>query len=708
MRRTGLLLVLAALLAAFFALDLGRFLTLESLQTERVRLLDWYRDDPVLVLGGYMGIYIVAAALSVPGALVLTLMGGAVFGTLVGTVAVSFASSIGATLAFLAARFFLRDTVRRHFVARLAAIDAGVAQDGAFYLFAVRLVPLFPFFAVNLLFGLTPVKTRTFYAVSQLGMLPATLVFVNAGARLGELTTLSGLLAPELLAAFTLLGVFPLLARKILEWIKSRQVYRAWNKPHRYDRNLIVVGAGAAGLSCAYLAAALKARVTLIERAAMGGDCLNTGCVPSKALLRSARFIAEARACAKLGVAGAALEFDFAAVMARVKQAVAAVAPHDSIERYTDLGVEVLSGDARLVDPWTVAVNGRRLTARAIVLATGATPFVPPLPGLEQVDYLTSDTVWDLNTLPQRLLILGGGPIGCELAQAFARLGSAVTLVEQAPRILPREDADIAAYVAAALTADGVQLCAGHTARALLPGLLHCVQDDAPVALGFERILIALGRRARTDIPGLDALGLVVTRHGTFAVNEYLQTRYPHLYAAGDCVGPYQFTHAASHQAGYATLNALFAPWKRFKADYRVLPACTYTDPECARVGLSEDEARARGVAYEVTRYELAELDRAIADAAAHGVVKILTVPGNDRILGVAIASAHAGELIAEYALALRHGLGLNKILGTVHAYPTWAEANKHAAGVWRRAHAPVWALAWLGRWHARGIARPD
>jgi len=712
MKRLILIGVIAAAIVAFFALDLGRFLTLDALKTSQATFAAWYDAAPLLVIGAYFLVYVAVTALSLPGAAVMTLAGGALFGLGIGTLLVSFASSLGATLAFLVSRFLLRDWVQRRFGDRLAAVNAGMAKDGAFYLFTLRLVPLFPFFVINLVMGLTPIKARTFYWVSQVGMLAGTLVYVNAGTQLARLDSLAGILSPALIGSFALLGVFPLLAKKLVGAIQARKVYAGWHKPAHFERNLVVIGAGAGGLVSAYIAAAVKAKVTLIEGHKMGGDCLNTGCVPSKALIKSARFLKEVRAVETLGVRRAQAEADFGQIMARVRSVVRQVEPHDSVERYTRLGVEVIQGRARITSPWTVEVETdagglatkQTLSTRAIVIATGATPVIPNIPGIDSVRHVTSDTIWSLTEKPERLVVLGGGPIGCELAQAFAGIGCQVTQVARSG-IMGREDADAVALVEAGLTADGVRLMTGtDTVRCeAVDGEQRLIvrQGKVEEVLPFDVLLCATGRKARVTGFGLEELGIPVTRAGTVEVNEYLQTRYPNLYAVGDVAGPYQFTHTAAHQAWYAAVNALFAGFKRFKADYRVIPWVTFTSPEVARVGLSETEAKARGIAYEVTRYDLADLDRAITESAAHGFVKVLTPPGKDTILGVAIVGEHAGELLAEFTLAMKHGLGLNNILGTIHPYPTWSEAAKYAAGEWKRAHAPQAALAWLERFHA-------
>ena len=716
MKRFLVILVIAVLVVAYFAFDLGQWLTLDALKASRAGFAALYETTPLAVIGVYFLIYVAVTALSLPGAVVMTLAGGALFGLWTGLLVVSFASSIGATLAFLASRFLLRDWVQSRFGERLAAINAGMTRDGAFYLFTLRLVPLFPFFVINLLMGLTPIRTRTFYWVSQLGMLAGTLVFVNAGTQLAKLDSLAGILSPTLLASFVLLGVFPLLARRLVASVQARKVYAGWQKPARFDRNLVVIGAGAGGLVSAYIAAAVKARVTLIEGHKMGGDCLNYGCVPSKALIRGARFMRSLRAAEALGIPNARAEADFGRIMARVRDVVRQVEPHDSVERYSGLGVEVIQGHARITSPWTVVVETdagtQTLSTRAIVIASGAAPIIPKIPGIEAVRHVTSDTIWSLTEKPERLLVLGGGPIGCELAQAFAGLGCQVTLLARSG-ILGKEDADVVALVEAGLAADGVCLLKGRDSVRceIVAGEQRLVvaQDGVEQALAFDLLLCATGRKARVAGFGLEQLGIPLTRAGTIEVNEYLQTRYPNIYACGDVAGPFQFTHTAAHQAWYAAVNALFGGLfgnlagnlGRFKADYRVIPRVTFTSPEVAQVGLSEAEAKANNIAVEVTRYGLDDLDRAIADGAAHGFVKVLTAPGKDTILGATIVGEHAGELLAEFTLAMKHGLGLNKILGTIHPYPTWSEAAKYAAGEWKRAHAPQRLLAWLARLHA-------
>jgi len=698
-----LLIVVAASVAAFFLLDLGRYFSLEYFSSQQAAIDAYYRAHPLQTAAIYFAIYVVVTGLSLPGAAVMTLAGGAVFGLLWGTVIVSFASTIGATVAFLASRFLLRDWVHEKFGDKLKPINDGVAREGAFYLFALRLVPAFPFVAINLVMGLTPIRTWTYLWVSQVGMLAGTIAYVYAGTQLGEFRLSIGLLA-----AFTILGLFPLAAKKLLDAIKARRVYARWTRPARYDRNLIVIGAGSAGLVSAYIAAAVKAKVTLIEKHRMGGDCLNTGCVPSKALIRTARLLDQIRRAEEFGIKSASAEFDFADAMERVQRVVRTIEPHDSVERYTKLGVECLQGEAKITSPWSVevktAAGTQTLTTRAIVIAAGGRPFVPPIPGIEDVGYVTSDTVWDLRVLPKRLVVLGGGPIGCELTQCFARFGAQVTQVEMLARILIREDPEISQMVADRFRQEGVNLLVHHKAKAFRvengEKVLIAEHDGKDIRIAFDQLLVAVGRIANTRGYGLEELGIPVTKAGTVETNEYLQTIYPNITACGDVAGPYQFTHTASHQAWYAAVNALFGGLRKFRADYSVIPWATFTDPEVARVGLNETEAKDSKIQYESTTYWLDDLDRAIADSAAHGVVKVLTVPGKDQVLGATIVGEHAGELIVEYIAAMRHGIGLNKILGTIHIYPTFAEANKYAAGAWKKAHAPQGLLKWVEKFH--------
>jgi pyruvate/2-oxoglutarate dehydrogenase complex dihydrolipoamide dehydrogenase (E3) component/uncharacterized membrane protein YdjX (TVP38/TMEM64 family) len=703
-KKIMVVIAVGILVVAFFAFDLYQYLTLAELKARQEEFQQIYAANRILTLGLYFILYILVTALSLPGAAVMTLAGGALFGFLPALLVVSFASSIGATFAFLVSRFLLRDWVQKRFKDRLAAINRGVEKEGAFYLFTLRLVPVFPFFVINLVMGLTPMRTRTFYWVSQVGMLAGTAVYINAGTQLGQIESLGGILSPGLLFSFALLGIFPLVARKIVDVMKKREANKAYPKPEKFDYNVVVLGAGSAGLVSSYIAAAVKAKVALIEKNKMGGDCLNTGCVPSKALIRSAKLLAYGERAAEFGFRKTETQFEFNEVMERVQRVVGKVEPHDSVERYTDLGVDCIQGEARITSPYTVEVNDRILTTRSIIVATGASPFVPPIPGLEQVDYLTSDNLWQLRELPQRLVVLGGGPIGCEMTQAFARFGAKVTQIEMSSHLMGREDKDVAEVIRERFAAEGVKVLTEHAAREVViekgEKLLVCDYQGEEVRVPFDAILVAVGRRPNVKGFGLEELGVRLSERGTIETDGFLRTNIPNIFCAGDVAGPYQFTHTAGHQAWYASVNALFGDFKKFSVDYRVIPWCTFTDPEVARVGLNEAEAQQQEIAHEVTVFRLEDLDRAIAEGETHGWIKIITPAGKDKILGVTIVGTHAGDLLAEYILAMKHGIGLNKILGTIHPYPTLAEANKMAAGEWKRAHLPEKLLAWVEKFH--------
>lgn len=716
-KKLFILLAVIAVAIAFFVFDLGRFFSLTYIKESQQAFSTLYNERPVFITAVFFAIYVAITALSLPGAAIMTLAAGASFGLVWGTVVVSFASTLGATCAMLISRYVLRDSIEKRFGAKLADVNKGMEKEGAFYLFTLRLIPLIPFFMLNVLMGLTKMKTLTFFWVSQLGMLAGTIAYVNAGTEIAKIDSLRSILSPGLVGSFVLLGLFPLLMKKVLAFYKKRKanfkVYARWNsvKPKTFDRNLIVIGAGAGGLVTALIGAAVKAKVTLVEAHKMGGDCLNFGCVPSKAIIKSAKLAHQMRHAENYGLKTAFPAFDFKAVMQRVHNIIAAIAPHDSVERFTGLGVDVLEGYAKIVNPWTVEIamkdgSKKTLTTRSIVIAAGASPVVPPLPGIEQSGYVTSDTLWDafakLDALPKRLVVLGGGPIGCELAQAFARLGSVVSQVEMAPRILIREDEEVSSFAQKSLAADGVQVLTSHKALRFenTNGVKTLVVEHAGAEkrIDYDEVICAVGRIARLTGYGLEDMGIPTQR--TVDTNEYLETIYPNIYAAGDVAGPYQFTHTAAHQAWYAAVNALFGTFKKFKADYRIIPAATFIDPEVARVGLNELEAKAQNIAYEVSKYGIDDLDRAIADSEAHGFIKVLSVPGKDKILGVTIVGVHAGDLLAEYVLAMKHGLGLNKILGTIHVYPTLAESNKYVAGEWKRAHQPVKLLEYVKKFH--------
>ena len=680
-------------ISLYFALDLGQFLTLDYAQSRLTEIQNFRDQNFALTAFVYFVAYVTIAALSIPGAVIITLLGGAIFGLLWGTILVSFASSIGATLAFLVARLLLKDWVQSRFGDYLAPINKGIEKDGNFYLFSIRMVPLFPFFMVNLLMGLTPIRTISFYAVSQVGMLLGTAVYVNAGSELSQISSLSGLVSGSVIFSFVLLGLFPLIGKILVNAVQRNKIMKKFTKPKKFDANVVVIGAGSAGLVASLIAAGARANVILIEKHKMGGDCLNTGCVPSKSLLRSGKIMSYIRRAEEFGIDNASAAVNFAAVMERVQKVIATIEPHDSVERFTSLGVECVSGDARIESPYAVTVDGRRITTRAIILATGARPLVPNISGLDQVDYLTSDTIWSLRELPPRLLVVGGGPIGCELAQAFHNLGSAVTQVDMASVLLPKEDPEVSELLMSKFRKDGMNLLTDH--RLVSFGntggasYMEAEHQGNTVRVEFDQVLLAIGRTPNVEGFGLEELQMPLTSQGSVQINDAMQTAYPNIYACGDVAGPYQFTHMASFQAWFAALNALLGGLWRSRARYNVVPWATFTDPEVARVGLSETEAQAQGIAFEITRYALDQHDRSLTDGEAHGFIKVLTVPGKDRILGVTIVGYHAGELIGEFVFAMTHGMGLKKIAAVTHIYPTLLEGNKFAANAWRSARLP-------------------
>ena len=708
-----LITAIGGLLWAYFAFDGQRYLSLDFFR-------DLYAQQPLLTAGVYFAIYVIATAISIPGAALLTIIGGMLFGLWAGILLVSFASSIGATLAFLVSRFLLRDWVQATFSSHLSTINQGIEKQGGYYLFGLRLIPLFPFWMINLVMGLTPLKTSTFYLVSQLGMLAGTFVYVNAGASIGSIDEFSaaGIMTPGVISSFLLLALFPLLVRAVVNVVDRRKRYRGYKKPRKFDTNLIVIGAGSGGLVSAYIGATLKARVTLIERDKMGGDCLNTGCVPSKALIRAAKSMADMQKAAALGINVGAPKVDFTRVMGRVQNVINTIEPHDSVERYTNLGVDCVYGNAKLISPWVVDVDGQQISAEKIIIASGARPTMPSIPGLDQVDPLTSETLWKLEDLPKRFLIVGGGAIGCELAQAFQRLGSQVTLVEMQAQLLPRDDQQVASFMQQCLEFEGVRVLTNYSAEKFESHADHCLAELTPssesssessselVQMEFDRVLIAIGRTANTENLGLEALGIPLNANGTITTDDYLRTCYPNILACGDVVGPYQLTHAASHQAWFAAVNGLLGRFKKFRVDYRIMPQVVFTDPQIGRVGLNQREAEQQGIVVEITQYDLSDLDRAIADNDAQGFIQVLTVPGKDRILGATIVGPQAGELINEFVLAMKHNLGLNKLLGTIRSYPTLSEGNRFVAGEWKRKHVPHRLLAILQRYLGRNLKR--
>ncbi|HSL81902.1 MAG TPA: mercuric reductase [Thermoanaerobaculia bacterium] len=470
-----------------------------------------------------------------------------------------------------------------------------------------------------------------------------------------------------------------------------------WRNPEPADRyHLVVVGAGTAGLVTAAGAAGLGARVALVERHLMGGDCLNVGCVPSKGILRAARAWHEARSAARrFGGPEAAGDGDFAAAMARMRRIRAGISRHDSAERFRGLGVDVFlgpSGGAQFVASDAVEVGGAVLRFRKAVIATGGRPAVPPIEGLEEAGYLTNESVFELERLPPHLAVVGGGPIGCELAQAFARFGSRVTLLDMAPHVLPREDADAAEAVQRAMARDGVTLELGVRIQGVeVRGGEKAIrferesEGDGEGGAGevvCDEILLAVGRTPNVEGLGLEAAGVEYTRKGV-TVDDRLRTSNRRVFAAGDVASKYQFTHVADALARIAIQNALFHG--RAKASDLVIPWCTYTSPEVAHVGLTAEEARERGMDVETVTIPLADLDRAVLDDETEGFLRVHLRAGTDRILGATLVASHAGDMFGELCLAITAGVGLGKIASVIHPYPTQGEAVKKAADAWRR-----------------------
>jgi pyruvate/2-oxoglutarate dehydrogenase complex dihydrolipoamide dehydrogenase (E3) component/uncharacterized membrane protein YdjX (TVP38/TMEM64 family) len=681
------LVIIASIIFGVAFFDLTSYLTFDELKQRQSELQSLVSDNSFAAAAIFFLVYVLATSVSFPGALILTLAGGALFGLVQGTLLISFASTIGALFAFLVARYFLHDFVQNKFSDRLTLINQKVEKEGAFYLLFLRLVPAFPFFLVNLVMALTPIRAWTYYWVSQLGMLPATLIYVNAGTQIAKISSPSDIASPSMIFAFILLGILPFITKGIISTLKNNRAYNEFNKPTSFEYNTIVLGGGSAGLVAGYTTSTLQGKVALVERHQMGGDCLNTGCVPSKSILRSAKFVADIKNFASYGLSNANYELEFNNVMARVHDKISIIEPKDSVARYTELGVHCEQGDAVVLSPWEVNVNDKILTAKNIIIATGATPALPNITDLDQVPYFTTDTIWSLTELPKKLLIIGAGPIGCELGQAFARLGSKVTIAYNQPTILPNEDEAAAKLVEASLLKDNVLLLTNFNSDKFINDFdnysLVGSQDAVFTTISFTHLLIATGRKA--NIGGLEILNLDLDEKGRIATNDTLQTKYPNIYACGDVTSSMQYTHTASHQAWYAAFNALFHPLKKFKCTLDNIPRAVFTDPEITSLGITEKQAIEQGIAHQVTTFPMDDIDRAITDNATIGFIKVITPANSDKILGVCIVGEHASELIAEFVLAKTNGLGLNKILKTVHIYPTRSEINRMVAGKWRR-----------------------
>ncbi|CBW25354.1 putative mercury oxidoreductase [Halobacteriovorax marinus SJ] len=549
--------------------------------------------------------------------------------------------------------------------------------------------------------GLTKIKMLTYFFISQIGMLLGTLIYVNAGSQLSTINSANEVFQAKTILSFSLLAIFPFLAKKLMNVIRKRKIYKRFRKPKKYDYNMVAIGGGAAGLVTSYIGAAVKAKVALIEREKMGGDCLNTGCVPSKALIKSAKAIYQAKNAHKYGIESVEVKYDFKSIMNRVHSVIKKIEPHDSVQRYSDLGVDCISGNATILSPWEVQIGERVITTKNITIATGARPFIPAIKGIDQVDYLSSDNIWKLEELPKNFTIIGGGPIGVELAQSFQRLGSSVSLIEMSDRILAKEDEDVSELILNQLKEEGIQVYLNSTAKEFKGNTLIIEKDNQDIDLEFDKVLLAIGRTPNTQGLNLEELGVSIRKNGTIETNEFLESSIPNIYACGDVAGPYQLTHTASHQAWYCAVNGLFGAFKKFKVDYSSISWTTYSDPEVATVGKNESTCKIEGIQYDVSKFELSELDRAIADSEELGFVKVLTKPGSDKIIGATIVSSHASDLIIEFTSAMKNGFGLNKILSTMHVYPSLGEANKYLAGVWKKKNQPHKLLAFVSKYHS-------
>ncbi|MFC7536756.1 FAD-dependent oxidoreductase [Sphingomonas sp. GCM10030256] len=692
--RIGLLVLIAGAVAAFLLLGGRDYLSLEALKGGSEALRQWIAAHPVLAPAAFAAAYLLVVALSLPGAAVMTLAGGALFGLVGGTVLASLSSTAGATLAMLSARFLARDWVAQRFPKAVQAIDQGIERDGSLYLLSLRLAPIFPFFLINLAIGLTAMPAGRFFLLTMAGALPGTIVYTAAGTALASIDSLGDVLSPKLLGAFLALALLPLVGKAASGWLQRRRALHGFRRPRRFDANLIVIGAGSGGLVASLVAAELKAKVILVERGEMGGDCLNTGCVPSKSLLRAAKAAAEVRRAGRFGVEAELCAVDFRNTMAHLRGAIAAIAPNDSVERFRGLGVDVRQASARLVDPWTIEIDSReRLTARAILLATGADPVVPLIPGLAESGFVTSETLWDrldqFDRVPQRVAILGTGPIGCELGQALGRLGADVTLVSHAERILDRDEPEASAIVAQALATDGVTILTGRKVERSTTSALHL---DTGEAIPFDLLIVAAGRKPHLRGLGLEDLGL---DPDTLAVDGRGRGPFGHVFVAGDAAGGPQFTHYAGHSGAIAGINALLGPLGRLKLD-TLVPRVTYTSPEVASIGMTGADAPADA---EIATFDVAHNDRNIADAGAPGMVKLVVRKG--RVLGATIVADHAGELIMPWVLAIKRRIPLSQMMSVIYPYPTLSEVSRAAAGEWRRAHRPERVLRLAELFHS-------
>lgn len=653
----------------------------------------------------YLIIYSLSSALAIPSALILTLSSGILFGLVPGILLTSLGSTLGAVLAFLISRYLFLDLFKSKFRNQYEQMDKEIKKNGNLHLLTLRLVPIFPFWLVNLLMGLSEISLWRYLFISFAGMIPATIVYVYAGLSLSSISELRDVISPSIFFSLLLLSILPYVLRAVVNYYLKKKLYRHYKKPRAFDYNLIIIGGGSAGLVTTFIARILKAKVAIIEKEKMGGDCLNTGCVPSKSLIKIAKIISYGKTPSSWGLKNINIDFSFEDIMNKIHSIIKEIEPHDSIVRYTQLGAECFLGQAQILSPWEVQIGEKIISAKYLVIATGARPIIPQIPGIESISPLTSENIWQLKKQPARLGILGGGVIAAELAQAFSRLGSSVFIIEESSRILSREDEDASGLIHEIFIKEGIKIYTSHTLKKCEKSgdekILLCIdREGREISLVCDQLFIAIGRKATTSGFGLEKIKLDLNDNGSIKVNEYMQTSLPNIFACGDVAGPFNLTHAASHQAWHTTVNALLGFIKMFKINYSVLPVCTYTDPEIATVGYSKAELIKKSIPFEETIFPMKDLDRAIIEGETCGFVKVFTPPNSDKILGVVIISAEASTMILEFTLAMKHNLGLNKILNTIHAYPGMGEANKYLAGRWKQRKSRLNLLKALERFH--------
>ncbi|MBA3536096.1 MAG: FAD-dependent oxidoreductase [Tatlockia sp.] len=678
------LILLLGLLILFFSLRLDKYLTFTSLRENRATLISWTKEHFFMAALLYMSCYTLAVAASVPGAVFLTLAGGFLFGVVFGTVFVIVSATLGATALFFAVRTSFGDWLAKSALSWLGRMREGFQQNAFSYLLMLRLVPLFPFWVVNIVPALLGVDAKTFIITTFFGILPGSIVYVMVGNGLSHVFEANQ--TPNLGIIFDIKVLLPLLALAALSFIPI--LYKRVNpkeqkknpKTNQIKCDLSIIGAGAGGLSVAAVAAQLGLKVVLLESGKMGGDCLNYGCVPSKSLLAAGKIAYQLRHAAQFGISSKGLEIDFKKVMQQVHAVIKVLAKNDSVERFESLGVQVIKAVARFSGVNTLVAQDRVIEARRIVIATGSSPFKPPIPGLEDTPYLTNETIFNLTEQPKHLIVIGGGPIGCELAQAFSMLGSKITLIEGF-NLLPKDDVDCVAILRAQLKAMGIIIHEQAKVLGVEPhahgGIKVSInQAGEKLAIRGSHLLIATGRRANVENLDLEKAGIVYSNKG-IEVNSRLQTSNRRVYALGDVVGPYQFTHMATYQAGIVLRNIAFKI--PAKVDYRAIPWVTYTLPEIAHVGLLAEEAL-KHADIQFTEWSFLENDRAQTEHSLEGKIKIIS-DKKGRVLGVTIVGAHAGELILPWVIAIREKRTLRSFTDAVSPYPTLSEISKRVAG---------------------------